>query len=166
MTFEELYLGIRKSQALKAFKVLAFDPGETTGVCLLVCESGVIKPTIQGQLNTQDVLQGSKELRQMLATNPSFVVFEDYKVYGWKAKTHAWSELHTPRLIGALEFLLGDSNIPYTKQSAQQGKSFCTDEKLKEWGFYKAGLKHSMDATRHACQAVLFNKHPYFIGKE
>lgn len=166
MDFDTLYSGVRKEGALENFRVLSFDPGETTGVCLLVREEGHTKLAIRGQLDTKDLKSGPSELQYMVEnTQPTFVVFEDYKVYGWKAKNHAWSELHTPKLIGALEYILNSKDIPFTKQSAQQGKSFCKDEKLKEWGFYVAGLRHSMDAVRHACQAVLFNKHPYFTER-
>lgn len=101
---------------------------------------------------------GPKVLNETIVrVKPALVVFEDYKVYGWKTDQHAWSGLHTPRLIGALETLLGVVHgIPFHKQMAHVAKGFCTDEKLTQWGYYAKGQRHARDAVRHACYYILF----------
>ena len=90
---------------------------------------------------------------------PDIIVYENYKVYSWKTENHAWAGLHTPQLIGCIETLARLYDIPTYTQMAQQAKHFCTDTKLKEWGLYNPGMRHAMDAVRHACYYLLFN-HP------
>jgi hypothetical protein len=41
---------------------------------------------------------------------------------------------------------------------ASQAKAFVTDQKLKEWGFWKEGMRHSRDAIRHGLYFLLFYK--------
>jgi hypothetical protein len=84
------------------------------------------------------------------------VVMEDYKVYSWKTKDHAFAGLHTPRLIGALELVCFDLGIPLYKQMAVQAKGFCTDDKLQAWGLWQEGMRHARDAIRHALYYLLF----------
>ena len=45
--------------------------------------------------------------------------------------------------------------IPIAYQMAFQGKGFATDARLKEWGFWKEGMKHSRDAIRHGIYYLL-----------
>lgn len=137
----------------EGFRVLAFDPGETTGVCIF--QGSVLKAV--EQLSTGLMPMAAVTLCNYVQQfKPDIVVAEDYKVYKWKTDSHAWAELHTPRLIGALEYYLYTQSIPLIKQSAQVGKGFCTDDRLKEWGFYSPAKRHAMDAIRHACQFLMF----------
>lgn len=162
MTFEELLHVTRKKALKEPLKILALDPGETTGVCTLELALDKVSLKNTGQLDTKTVPVGATNIARLIAiTQPTVLIVEDYKVYGWKSDSHAWAELHTPKLIGAIEYIAYTINLPMTKQSAQVGKAFCTDEKLKEWGFYQVGYKHANDAIRHACQAMLFSK---FLG--
>lgn len=142
-------------QSLKGIelKVLALDPGETTGMCLfkgselLVC----------GQIKGPTLYECFRTIRYNIEQNePDVVVMEDYKVYDWKAKDHSWSSLFTPRLIGALECYTQDCELKTVKQMAQQAKGFCTDDKLQAWGFWQKGERHARDAIRHACYYLLF----------
>ena len=167
MQFSQILQSVRKGVYPNGHdvKVLALDPGETTGVCTLSISRDLRKVRLDsvGQLNTGLLIPGGKAVRKHIELQqPSIVVIEDYKIYGWKADSHSWSNLHTPKLVGLIEFFCDEMHIECTKQSAQTGKGFCTDEKLKEWGFYQTGLRHANDAIRHACQSVLFSKHEHF----
>jgi hypothetical protein len=88
--------------------------------------------------------------------SPTEVVMEDYKVYPHYAKQHIGSSLLTPRLIGMIETICSQRDIPYHKQMAGEPKQFVTDSKLRAWGFYAIGLKHARDALRHGCFYILF----------
>ena len=133
--------------------VLSLDPGETTGACKFVGNA----PAWIEQIPTGLIPQMAVSLCDLILTNkPDVLVVEDYRVYKWKTDSHAWAGLHTPRLIGMIEFFAFTQGIPLVKQSAQVGKGFCTDERLKEWGFYKPGKRHAVDAVRHACQFLMF----------
>lgn len=137
-------------------RLLALDPGETTGLAFF--ESGDLKDF--KQLPTKNMVDAPRLFKDSFDYyKPDIVVFEEYRVYAWKTQTHSWSDLHTSRVIGSLETLcyIASPRIPYTRQSAQQPKQFCTDNKLKHWNFYQPGQKHARDAIRHGCFYLLFN---------
>lgn len=134
-------------------KLLALDPGETTGWAFFQGEDLIESGQVKGMTVPECYVQLSKIIDKMY---PHFIVIEDYKVYGWKTKDHAWSELFTPRLIGALEcYISGVGCFMFRKQMAQQAKGFCTDDKLKAWGLWPEG-RHARDAVRHAVYYLLF----------
>jgi hypothetical protein len=134
-------------------RLLALDPGETTGWALFV--EGELKDA--GQIVARhNPAQALVELFNK--TNPTDVVAEDYKVYSWKIRDHSWSNLFTPKLIGALQMLCAQRRIPLTMQMAQSAKGFCTNDKLYMWGLHKHGKRHADDAIRHAVYFLLFGK--------
>ena len=96
--------------------------------------------------------------RLMDEHKPTRVVCEEYRVYGWRTRQHAWSELHTPQLIGALRAIAAQRGIPVVLQGAGLAKGFVSDAKLRAWGLYRSGMRHAMDAVRHACYYLLFGR--------
>lgn len=161
MKFQELLAHTRGPEfAAKVADVtiVGIDPGETTGICIFR-GTELITGT---QLATKEVATGANTVAEFLAGafetfgGRRLIVMEEYRVYSWKAKTHAWAGLHTPRLIGAIEYIAHVATIPLVVQSAGEGKGFCTDEKLQEWGFYQSARRHANDAVRHVCHNLLF----------
>ena len=142
------------SPEMKGLPLLSFDPGKTTGVALFKGPH-----LVKGwQETTPDLPKATKTYKHLIRTHkPKIVIVEDYKVYRWKVKDHAWADLLTARLIGCLETLCIMQEIPMVKQMAHLPKQFCTDQKLKDWGFYIKGAPHARDAIRHACYFLLFN---------
>jgi hypothetical protein len=162
MTFEELFHRI-PNRKLMHFKpperMVSLDPGETTGACVF----HGLKLAHAEQLPTGDMTHAPRVMNDFLNKwKPQLLIMEDYRVYQWKARSHTWNSLHTPRLIGFIEGWchLQTPAVPLIKQTAQQGKGFCTDDKLKEWGFYLPGERHSRDAIRHGCYYLLFPSLP------
>lgn len=108
---------------------------------------------------------------------PTLVVCENYRIYAHKLERHSYSQVETLRLIGGIDMMchngwmqrevpgdgwddklwIGDpcefqkyyQPVPIAYQMAVQAKGFVTDEKLKEWGFWLEGMRHSRDAIRH-----------------
>ncbi len=157
MTFLELL------QAHRAYipqaKILALDPGETTGLAYF--EAGVLKH--YDQLKTKELSDSVDTIdRTVKLLVPDYIVCEDYRVYGWKRDEHAWAALHTPKLIGVIHTIATLHSIPIEYRMAVDAKTFCTDDKLTLWGMYKPGMRHARDAIRHGCFAYLFSKHPVF----
>ena len=135
--------------------LLAFDPGHTTGWAYYRNQ----ELQASGQLDTSSMKVAVPNLAQLINKyDPLEIVLEEYRVYGWKTDTHAWDELLTSRVIGAIETLSYSKlpNIPLYKQSASIAKTFCTDKKLKAWNFYVPSQKHARDAIRHGCYYILF----------
>lgn len=134
-------------------RVAGIDPGETTGICLF--EGSILKEW--GQVSSTSLPQAASTVCNLLTRwSPAVVVMEDYRVYGWKTDSHSWASLYTPRLIGAVEYICYVQNLKLAKQMAQQAKGFSTDDKLKAWGLWKEGQKHTRDAIRHAVYYLLF----------
>lgn len=162
-TFNDLYyhntLGADHGQF---HKILALDPGETTGVAFLYVPSTqeTAEPTLSCliQLPTKKLdWQSYMHLDNLiLKVQSDILVVEDYRIFSWKRDQHVWSELHTPKLIGMIIALAFQHKIPITFQTPQQAKGFCTDIRLKAWGFYSPSHRHSNDAVRHAIYYALF----------
>lgn len=138
--------------------IIGLDPGETTGFCILL-DGHLVEA---GQLATETVKLGIPLIHAKLKglgafKQPAIVVYEDYRVYAWKTDQHTWATLHTPQMLGVIESLAYIEGLKTKSQMAQQPKQFCTDAKLKEWGYYRKGERHARDAIRHACYYLLFN---------
>lgn len=124
-----------------------------------------------------------------IMTTPTHVVCEDYRIYAHKLERHTFSSVETLRLIGGIDMichvgfswvekagLAGGQGvsipksdlklmefyepIPISYQMAVQAKGFVTDEKLKQWGFWKDGMRHSRDAIRHGIYYLLVTNRP------
>lgn len=143
-----------------AGRLLCFDPGETTGYAVFVA-NGANKPVLEesGQLATKDVSDAFAILSQTFErVRPDWVVYENYLVYAWKAQDHSFSELVTPKVIGAIQIICGIRKMGYDTQMAGQAKGFVTDDKLKSWGLWKRGERHARDAIRHGIYWLLFTR--------
>ena len=133
--------------------LLCFDPGHTTGFAifrdleLITC----------GQLDTDDLEKATHKFMDITRKyKPDMIVYESYRVYKWRAKHHAGSEVLTAQIIGSIQTVCHLKNIEYTTQPAHIGKAFCTDAKLKKWGYWQSGMRHARDAIRHGCYYLLF----------
>lgn len=158
MNFDTIRVAVNKQKAF-TFKgvVLALDPGETTGVACFSCDQDKAALVNASQIKTWPLEQGVENMTQLIKSlSPDILVFESYQVYEWKSKDHVWSQIPTVQVIGMIKTLCIQMGIPYTTQTAQVAKGFCTDSKLEEWGYWQQGLRHARDAIRHACYFLLF----------
>lgn len=146
-------------------RLLALDPGETTGWSIWDSNGTKFTYTMDecGQLDTWDkenhsIVNCVKNFPDLINRHLDYIVMESYRVYEWKSDSHSWSDVPTLRIIGSMETRLIDRGIPYTMQTAQVAKKFVTDDLLKRWGFYERGQRHSRDSMRHALYYLLFGK--------
>jgi len=159
MTFDELLHQVRPVGWEPPSRLLAIDPGETVGYAIF--RHGQLDSV--GQLTCASkpatVLDLAMRISELVKNVEPLtkVVIEDYRVYANKAKMHSWNALHTPKLIGAIQGLCMQYEIPVVLQGASS-MQFCTNKKLKEWGYYQQGMSHANDAIRHGCYYLLFNK--------
>lgn len=156
LSFSDLLQRIRGSATIP-HKLLCLDPGKTTGWCLF--EDGVL--TKWGQIEDcfDDKNVDATKLYDLFADiQPDFIVYEDYKVYSHKLDRHSFNPVFTVRLIGVIETYCQIEGVKSHKQMATTAKNFCTDDKLKQWGFWQSGMRHSRDAIRHGCYFLLFYK--------
>jgi Holliday junction resolvasome RuvABC endonuclease subunit len=149
-------------------KILALDPGEITGVCIIDWpHNRQIKPRedmspyikYQGHIEGKHLHIQAKRLEELRNEYGPFayVIFEKFLLYGHKASTQIGSDMHTSQVIGVIKMWCINNNMPMIEQMAQNAKKFYTDNKLKDHKVYPVGLRHSKDATRHALYAIDFN---------
>lgn len=133
--------------------IIALDPGVTTGIALFEAPALVMVD----QNKDDNIGRAVNYIEQIVNDHsPTAIIIEDYRIYRWKQKEHAWSDLHTPRLIGGIEKLAFDKCLPLIKQPAHVAKGFCNDAKLKDWSMYIKGMRHGRDAIRHGAYYILF----------
>lgn len=158
MDFPELAVKLRIQKGLPEIftdhATLCFDPGHTTGWAIF----NQFDLTSSGEIDTNDIAKATNEVELLISEyQPDIIVIEDYRVYKWRAKHHAGSDMLTTRVIGCIETLALICHVPdVIKQPAHVAKGFCTDQKLKEWNLYKKGEKHARDAIRHGCYYLIF----------
>lgn len=139
-------------------RVLALDPGETTGWSVFDRSPQGTYLADAGQVKTWPLREGVPNLETLLLVRPNIVVFESYHIYSWKANQHKNSEVATIQVVGMLQTLCIQRQIDYTAQTASIGKNFCTDKKLEDWGLWIPGLKHARDSIRHGCYYIMFGE--------
>ncbi len=158
MDFPELAAQIREQKGLPAipdtYTTLCFDPGHTTGWAAF----NKFDLISSGEISTQSIEEATHGVELLISEyQPDMIVIEDYRVYKWRTKHHAGSDMLTTRVIGCIETLALISQVPdVIKQPAHVAKGFCNDKRLREWNIYKKGEKHARDAIRHGCYYLLF----------
>lgn len=147
-------------------KILSFDPsgnyfegkgttGYAIGDDISHCRLGDIKS--EGYTPRQAYWLAHKELIESL--KPDVVVIESYRLFGHKAKQQTGSSLETPQLIGYLEMVCYELDIPVYLQDPST-KTRHADAVLEKVGIIqKKGNKyyyfgestnlHQRDALRH-----------------
>ena len=144
-----------RSQPPMYDRVLALDPGETTGWCTYIKDA---QPSFQlSQYKTWPLedhwLQFITKIHDFA---PQALVFESYNIYEWKADEHKRSNVPTLQVIGALKGAAIERRLPWFTQTPQNAKAFVTDDKLRQWGLWVPAVKHGRDAARHAVYFLLF----------
>lgn len=164
----DLICRVNRAQGVPPFQgtLLALDPGETTGASVFEHSgsgsSGGTRLIHAAQLNTWPLENCVDQLTNIIREHsPRFLVFESYHIYSWRLDEHKFNEVPTIQIIGSLKTLAIQRSIPYHAQTAQVGKGFVSDEKLKRWNLWDAGSTHARDSMRHGCHYLLFgNKKP------
>lgn len=139
---------------------LGLDPGHTTGAALihdfrLIWARQLETSHVE---NTYDSIRDLfDEVLNVYDVGSIQIACEDYKVYDWKAESHSWSKVHTIKVVGLIQFLAYEHRIPIKMRMASAAKGWMTDDKLRTWGLYVEGQRHSRDAIRHAAYNAIFN---------
>lgn len=139
--------------------ILSIDPGETSGFCIL-------EETKKINYNKKDAKifkkVGEKNLhfgfdKIIESGDIHLIVYEEFKLYPWKAKAKSWSTFPTVEVIGILKYLAAQNDIPIIGQGADC-KQFFDDKKLKWCKMYKGYSPHERDAIRHALYYLDFKE--------
>lgn len=129
-------------------KVIAFDPGGTTGVAIARITEGVPAFRTFERVGLVPIYNLLYEER------PDHIVFEKF-FYQRRDKV----DLTPVEVIGVIKLYAALSGTEYTGLSAQQAKRFWTDDKLKKLDLWKTSQRHGMDALRHLLYYLQFGLH-------
>lgn len=123
-------------------RVLAVDPGKTTGWCLWDKDTGDLKFGEEQQFefcSRAEALIADKSLDAVVCE--AFII-----TVATAKKTQApWSL----EIIGLLRYLCEKYEVPFILQTPSDAKRFSTNEKLKSIGWYVRGQGHATDSHRH-----------------
>lgn len=137
-------------------QVVAFDPGKTTGVCI-----------IEGTLEGYDVAQHQVEFQQVghlfeqwrretSLTSYCTVVCESFTINNQTARNSQapWSL----EVIGIIRYFCAEMKVELVFQQPSAAKNLIKDSVIKNAGMWKPGADHAMDATRHALYFLATSK--------
>jgi hypothetical protein len=132
---------------------LAMDPGETTGVCLLLPPFDVV---MHNQLESAAAVAA---LLRSYQGDLDFmtIVYEKFQVAPSVASRLSWNHLPAPQVIGVIESFCQEHRIKPVLQSPAQ-KRFFDNRKMKLLGAYWPSMPHAVDAARHAFYHAIFTQ--------
>jgi hypothetical protein len=83
------------------------------------------------------------------------IVYEDFQ---YRNMPRTGLNLMPVKLIGVIEIFQEryEPLVSFTKQSPSTGKTYYSDQRLKDLGVWPKGLKHGRDAIRHLLQWYTF----------
>ena len=148
-------------------RIMGLDPGETTGATIIDIPSHIVSIPLKSEISNW--VQYAGELENWFAIEslikeftPDVIVIEEFRLYADKAKSKIGHDFPEVKIIGQIEMIAQQQNIPIHKQGAGVVKQFYTDERLKSLNMWQSGQRHARDAVRHALYFFDFNKKKVF----
>lgn len=117
-------------------KVLAFDPGETTGWAYTNTEA-------EPSMRTGTFPMWSAVVQLIERLSPDAVIVEIFTLYAWAAQSQTWSTFPTVEVIGVIKFVCEQHHVPVRMQPASDAKALWLRKALVR------GSMHEMDAQKH-----------------
>lgn len=117
-------------------KILAIDPGNTSGFCEFLNPKEFTSFYVE-----KDLIQIHNEIKER---NPDIVIFERFALYPAFAKHLVWDEMYTSQVIGVIRFTCEYLGIPYESFSA------ATKEYVQYPEKHTFRSDHERDAYGHA----------------
>jgi len=128
-------------------RILALDPGRTTGVAYFPDT-----PSGTPNVEQRELPYSHKALYNHLRlVNPDIIVCESF-VYQRRDKV----DLSPVEMIGVVKLYCERGGVPYHEQTPSQAKKFWDDKKIKTCGLWVPGHPHAVDAIRHLLYFMTF----------
>lgn len=143
-------------------RILALDPGVTTGYAAALYSPGRLSVAVDEQVWTPHGLYQWLNVYIAESELPTTIIFESFE---YRNKPRTGLNLTPVELIGVINIFREryEPFVEFVMQSAASGKAFFSDDKLKQLGAYKVGKKHGRDATRHLLQWANFGAGGQYI---
>jgi hypothetical protein len=144
-------------------RILAIDPGVTTGYCYAEIEDRhlIYKP-FQVVDDIDDMWRRLENFR------PRIIIIEDFEFRRGK-RAAGGLNLFPIQMIGCarLYSLMSSHQCGLVVQKASTGRGgYYTDATLKKLGLYIRGQPHAMDASRHLLEWAMFGSGNQYIGSQ
>jgi len=136
---------------LKQTRIIALDPGGTTGWATAIIEDHTLETIECGQ----GVFTALGLWTMFIAYAPHYIVCETFR---YRTQSRAGLDLSSMKWIGICELYTeqsGDACL-LKMQEPSEGKGFWHNGKLKDAGLYVPGKPHSMDGLRHLLYFLTF----------
>lgn len=140
---------LEEERVLGELRVLAIDPGGTTGYAFMRC-----LPAKRTSIAASELRVGADQVtefavtvrRQVQEHRLDCVVIEDFIM---RPQHHGDEDKHTIRIIAMVEYAI-NGLCPLYKQTSDVLRVI-TDERLKKWGYWVKSRKgDARSATKHA----------------
>jgi hypothetical protein len=128
-------------------KVLAVDPGGTTGLALWVDTKNpetFRAWEVTGQMEAIEVVRAG-----IVEYGVRAVVCESFRISAGTLKKTQEGSLMAIEIIGALRWICHQEEIPFILQAPAEAAAFVTPNKLKLLGWWTRGSDHARSATKH-----------------
>jgi hypothetical protein len=124
-------------------KVIAIDPGVTTGIAYGLHIDGLL--TVHAE---QSKFTHAQLFDLLYDKSPNIIVCESFE---FRQKARSGLVLYSCELIGVIKLYVDTVPIPVelVMQTASKGKGYYSDHLLNKNGVYVRGVPHGMDALRH-----------------
>ena len=130
---------------MKSLKILALDPGESTG-WVLGTETEAIRGGTCGR-NHREVA------RLIIDEKPDIIVLERFNLYPGMAKSLAWNSFYPCEVIGVIKYIAMSMDTPIVEQAPSVKKYAGDIQKYVDWHFIKDRCtkvtEHTKDAYQH-----------------
>ena len=137
-------------------RIIALDPGGTTGWALADIEEG---GHIEFKHDMLERMNHHKELHDTLESfEPDIIVCESFE---YRNANRPGLELISVEYIGVMKLFAETSGTPYVMQKAAQGKirdkptAFVKPDNLKRLSLYHPNQVHAMDAYGHLLYYII-----------
>ncbi len=145
-------------------KVIALDPGKTTGVCFATYLDNKIALSVdQQEISLAAMWAMLSNACQNL--DDLHIIYEDFT---YRNASRTGLDLTPVKLIGIIEVFREwhEPLIGFYKQTASTGKAFYNDDRLKALDVYARGKQHGRDASRHFLQWATFGAGSQWINMD
>lgn len=129
---------------MNSLKILALDPGESTGWVL-----GTEHTAIRGgtcKRNHVEVAQLIKDEK------PDIIVLERFNLYPGMAKSLAWNSFYPCEVIGVIKYLAMEYSMTIVEQAPSVKKYAGDIKKYGDWQFIKDRCSNVTEHTKDAYQ--------------
>lgn len=128
-------------------KILALDPGETTGYAFIEQAEGASPKEVQPVIRSYGVVPLWSGIDSLVDTcEPDIIILEAFRLYPHKARQQYWNPMLTSQVVGVVKYIAEQRKIEVVEQSASFGLSY----ELDTTDFREVRNRHARAALRHA----------------